>query len=470
MADIIKVYTAEQLFELYRNYVLSKSDLTDFNDGSANKALLQSNSDIVSQIMMDFKEALFKAIPIALYQGFGFDKKAATTATGFIRPYRIPSFTMKYTGVGTSALITVSLTDLVVPVVGAGGDALNLDFATYPQTSDLVTFIDGETNWSATLLEDVDSDTLFQYSSVEIIGALDYELNQGFDLMLQTDVALNILQGYSVSVEDIIILTTADAIILAGSSGIQIAATVSETGTVGNIQVQAIDTRQGKGFVNTQITGVDFVINDSAFAGGLPAETETQRAVRFAETVNGLNAGTENGIISAIKKLDGVISAGMRVNFPFKGSNTVIVDDGSGVISAELLANVEKVLAGDPDDFENFPGKEARGIGYLIAAPTIVNVDIGITIKRLSTVTADLDDMKIDVQSAIEQYINTLPLGHDVILSEVSRVAKNSNAAVYDTDITSPLVNVVVAEQEFARTGAGYSGTVTVTAVIITNP
>jgi hypothetical protein len=470
LAEIIKVYTGEQLFELYRNYVLGKSDLTDFNDGSANKAILQSNSDIVSQIMMDFKEGIFQAIPVALYEGFGFKKKAATTSTGFIRPYRIPSFTMEYTGSGTSALITVSATDLVVPVVVAPADALNLDFATYPKTSDLVTFIDGETNWSATLLEDVDSDTLFQYSSVEIIGSLDYELNSGFDLMLQTDTAINILQGYSISIEDIAIITDADAVILAGSSGIQIAASASVTGTDGNIKAQAIDTRNGKGTINSQITGVDFVINDSAFAGGFPAETDAQRAVRFSETVNGLNAGTELGIISEIKKIDGVISAGMRVNYPFKGSNTVIVDDGSGVISPTLQASVEKVLAGDPNDITNFPGKEAKGIGYIIAAPTIVNVDIGITIKRLSSVTADLEDMKIDVQSAIEQYINTLPLGHDVILSEVSRVAKNSNAAVYDTDITSPLANIVIDEQEFARTGAGYTGVVTVTAIIITNP
>jgi hypothetical protein len=467
LADIVKVYTGDQLYEMYRNYVLNISSITDFNKGAFVRAVLESNSDIVSQIMMDFKEALYKAIPIALYKGLGFPLKSARSAIGFVRPYRIPSFTLNYTGLGTSALLNVSISDFVVTVTGAAGDNLNLDFATYPKTSDLVTFIDSQANWSASLYEDVNSNTIFLYSSPEIKGSIDFELNSGFDVMLQSDVALPILQGYSISVGEIIVATTEDSEIPAGASGIQIASSVSQTGFGGNIGAEAINTKEGKGFVNTQVPGVDFVINDSAFAGGRPIETETQRQIRFNETINGLNAGTLNGIIAAIKALDDVINAGMIPNFPFKGSNTIIVDDGSGIISPELEAEILKVLKGDPDDFENYPGKGVEGIGYILEPPTIVNVDIGITISRLSTVTADLNQMKLDARSAIEQYINTLSLGGDVILSEASRRAKNSNAAIYDAKITSPSDNIPIEGQEFAKTGAGYTGVVTVTAIIV---
>lgn len=107
MADIYKVYTAEQLYDMYRLYLLSKNvGITDFNEGSKVRALIESNSEIVSSISMDYKEALMKAIPIALYEGFGFNKLAAVSAIGYIRPLRDPAFWIKYTGAGTSALIT----------------------------------------------------------------------------------------------------------------------------------------------------------------------------------------------------------------------------------------------------------------------------------------------------------------------------------------------------------------------------
>ena len=40
----------------------------------------------------DFKEAIYKAIPVALYQGFGFSKTGEVSAIGAIRPYRKPAF------------------------------------------------------------------------------------------------------------------------------------------------------------------------------------------------------------------------------------------------------------------------------------------------------------------------------------------------------------------------------------------
>lgn len=76
--------------------------------GSKTKAILQMISDIVSTVSMDFKEGLYKGIPIALYEGFGFTKKSATSATGYIRPYRKPALILNYTGSGTDALLTIT--------------------------------------------------------------------------------------------------------------------------------------------------------------------------------------------------------------------------------------------------------------------------------------------------------------------------------------------------------------------------
>jgi hypothetical protein len=55
-----------------------------------------------------------------------------------------------------------------------------------------------------------------------------------------------------------------------------------------------------------------------------------------------------------------------------------------------------------------------------------------------------------------------------VLLSEIIRVAKNANAAVYDIVINSPSINIPINDNEFSKTGTGTGGTVSVTVSITT--
>lgn len=469
MADILKVYTAEQLSNIGRDSVIARNvGITDFNDGSKVKALIQQVSEFVSTISMDMKEGIYKAIPIALYQGFGFAKKSATSAIGFLRPYRRPAMIISYSGAGTSAEITITATNITVACVGAPTDAFTYAFSSYEKTSDLAAEINSLTNWSCEAIKDVNSNTLYQYTDEEVLGKVNYLNETGMDLMLASDGEIPITEGYSVSIDNMNIITTASATLEAGKSGVQIPARNTTTGITGNIIANAIDTINGKGNINSTIDGIEHAINDSAFSGGAAEETNAERKIRFRNTVNALNAGTKAGILVAIEAIDTVKTAGMRTSFPFRGSNTIVVDDGSGTISSELFAEVQKVLNGDPNDLVNYPGKGVEGIGYLVVAPTIVDTSVGITATRLPNVNVDLIEIKNDIQSAIEQYINTLQLGEDVLVSEIIRVGKNSNAAIYDLIVTSPGSNVAVAEDEIARTGAGTSGTVTVSVTVAT--
>lgn len=469
MSDILKVYTSDQLYNMGKDLVLSKNvGITDFNDGSKTKILLQMVADITSTLSMDYKEAIYKAIPIALFEGFGFKKKSATSSTGFLRPYRKPVMLIKYIGAGTSALLTITATNISSSCTGAPADAFTFAFSSYPKTSDLKTAIDALANWECSYVKDVNCTTLYQYTAEEVLGKTNYLNATGMDIMLASDIAITVISGFSITIDSMQIYTTADATILAGTSGIQCPATNAKTGTESNISVNAIDTLNGKGYINSVIQGIENVINDSAFSGGAIAETDEERKIRFADTVNALNAGTEQGILQAVKAIDTVKSAGMITSYPFKGSNTLIVDDGSGSISSALLIAVNKVLDGDPNDISNYPGKGVAGIGYNVIAPTIVDVSIGISATRLANINVDLLSIKTSIQTAVEQYINTLQLGEDVLLSEIVRVGKNSTSAVYDLIVTSPATNVVIGSDEFARTGAGYSGVVTVTVTVAT--
>jgi uncharacterized phage protein gp47/JayE len=470
MADILKVYTAEQLYEMCRLKLIADGvGLTDFNEGSKVRSLIESVVEIISAIQMDHKEAIAKAIPIALYQGFGFSLLGETKSIGYIRPYRRPALWIRYTGAGTSALITSTPLIISSAVVGAPGDAFSFDYATYPTISALVTAIDGLANWEATLVQNLASNLLYQYTAKEAVGSTNYENTAGLDLMLAPALAISILPGYSITIDNMQIVSTLAATIAEGESGVQCLSQNQSAGAVGNIIINAVDTINGKGYINSQISGVEQVINDSAFSGGAAAETDAERKTRFSTTVTALNAGTKSGIEAAIRGITGVRSVGMRTSYPFKGTNTILVDDGSGVISPTLLAAVEKVLYGDPDDIANYPGKNAEGIGYNISAPTIVAVNIGIAAQRFPSINVDLTEIKNAIQTAIEQYVNTRQLGENVLISELIRVGKNASAAIYDIVITSPLSNVVIDDDEFAKTGAGTGGTVTVVVTVATS-
>lgn len=470
MADIIKVYTADQLISMFRGKILADDvGLTDFNEGSPNLTLIESQAEIISAIAFDFKEALYKAIPVALYEGFGFEKTDALASSGYLRLYRKPAFYIEYSGSGTSVALTSNSTNFTATVTGAPGDAFDFDYATYPTVSDLVSAIDALGNWSATLVKDgsIDSTTLYQYTSEEVIGVTNYLNTDGLDIMLATDTAISVPEGFSVSLNDLTFLTTADATLAAGDASVTIAAECTTTGTSGNIAAEAIDTLNGTGYINSTIDGIEQAINDSAFSGGAAEETDSARKARFAEAVNALNAGTKEGILNALRTISGIRSVGMRTNYPFKGTNTIVVDDGSGgAISSALQDEVEKVLYGDPDDFYNYPGKNAEGIGYIITSPTIVPVNVSIAVYRLSNVEVDLTEIATDVQTAIEQYINTRILGENVLISEIMRVAMNANAAVYNAVLSVPSSDTSISDNEFAKTGSGTGASVTVSVSI----
>lgn len=453
---------------MYRLKILADGvGITDFNDGSKVKALVQSNADIVSSISMDFKEAIYNAIPIALYESLGFTQLPATNATGYLRPYRKPQMIIRYVGSGSSAKITITNSLISAACVGAPGDAFSFDFTTYPKTGTMYAAINALSGWSCTLIADVDCTSLYKWTAKEVIGEYDYTRTLGFDCMLATDIAIPVATGYSVTLNEVEFITTADGTILAGTSGVACPAQCTVAGTAGNIEAGAIDTEMGQGTINSSIdASIVGVTNDTAFSGGANQETANARRLRFNDTISALNAGTKQGIINALRTISGVKNVGMRTSYPFRGTNTIILDDGTQTISAALLASAEKILYGDPDDLVNYPGKNAEGIGYVFVAPTIVSVSIGITATRLSNIPVDLTTIQTDIVTAVEQYINTLQLGRDVLLSEVFRVAKNSNNAIYDMAIVSPSANISINQNEFARTGSGTGGTVTVTVTI----
>lgn len=262
--------------------------------------------------------------------------------------------------------------------------------------------------------------------------------------------------------------TVAGQITAGDTSSGGIAAQCSESGSAANIAISTIDTNAGNGAFAVQPPGVEYATNEaSAFTGGEDVESDADRAARFTTFANGLVKANRPGIESGVLSVTGVKSVTVRNWFPAEGWITIYADDGTGVLSPAQKAEIEKIINGDPIDPANYPGYRAAGIRAQVLAPTIQAVSVAAVISILDTSSADPAALKAACKAAIENYINTLRLGQDVILATAKNRGQDADPEIYDITISSPATNVVIDIDKIARTGGTTGGTVTVTHVTV---
>jgi len=89
MALIYKVKSIEALYEQMKKFMIGKgSSITNFNVGSRIRTLLESVSTVLHKSQFDFSKAIKTAIPLAVFNGFEFERKGGIAATGKINFYR----------------------------------------------------------------------------------------------------------------------------------------------------------------------------------------------------------------------------------------------------------------------------------------------------------------------------------------------------------------------------------------------
>lgn len=114
-----------------------------------------------------------------------------------------------------------------------------------------------------------------------------------------------------------------------------------------------------------------------------------------------------------------------------------------------LIAFAQKVIDGDPNDRENFPGLRAAGTLGVAASPQVLfqNVVANIVIRDGEVFSVEAEN----ASAAIQDYINTLPIGGDVVRSElISRIIQITN--IIDVDVTTPTANINILDDQLART------------------
>ena len=115
-----------------------------------------------------------------------------------------------------------------------------------------------------------------------------------------------------------------------------------------------------------------------------------------------------------------------------------------------LLRRVQRIVDGYEPDAENFPGR--RAVGGAIETLPPLNRKIVITINVTTDEGVNLGDISNNIKSVIINYIQTLGVGQDVILSEIiaSVMAIKGVGAVTFTTPTPSTERITIADNEKA--------------------
>lgn len=249
---------------------------------------------------------------------------------------------------------------------------------------------------------------------------------------------LVIPQGYQISTsriygEPIVFEVDQDYIADYGYTVIEVSVTCTQTGEIGNVAENTINSPV------IRLAQVDYITNTTATSGGKEEESEQERKSRFTNFINSLQRGTANSIKYGCLSVYGVAGAYVEDGI---GVVNVYVHDASGSLSAELRSELETTLL----DYR------PAGI-YLNLLPVVtklVDLDISITISA----NYDTETMALLVNSHISSYLNSFPVSKPLRVSEIIREIMNVDKyGIYDCKLNNISQDVTVFGYELVRPG-----------------
>ena len=191
--------------------------------------------------------------------------------------------------------------------------------------------------------------------------------------------------------------------------------TSGQPGSNSNVGAQTI------GLISSTMPGVDTVTNPGAFTNGFDVEGDDSVKARFALAVAGRSGGTVPAYQSAIANLRVGLTCQVLQNQDLNGAAdpgmvTVIVDDGSGNLSADLLKAAQAAIASDTT------GVRAAGIRTGVYAAT--RQAINVTMQIATRPGYIHQNVVASVSAALALYINGLGQGANVAYFDLPAVAK----------------------------------------------
>lgn len=211
-----------------------------------------------------------------------------------------------------------------------------------------------------------------------------------------------------------------------GTQGITVSVTAVTAGSSANVVSGAIST------LAQAIPGVDTVANAAAFTNGANAETDAALRVRFVAWVQSLSKATVAAVGYAITSLQQGLTYTLTQNQTRAGVYQpgyffVVVDDGTGAPSASLLSTVYNAI----------DAVRPITVTFDVFAPTVLTANVVMTITTANGYTHSA--VVSSVQTALQNFINTLPLGTSLAYSRLPQIAYDASPGV--TNVTGVTLN-----------------------------
>ena len=228
----------------------------------------------------------------------------------------------------------------------------------------------------------------------------------------------------------------------AGLAALTVPVAAQMAGSAGNMQSGAIS------LMVTAIPGIDAVTNAAPLQNGLDAESDAAFRSRFQNFIQSRSRATPLAVGYAVSSIQQGLSYALQENVDTAGNArvgnfVVTIDDGSGYPSATLLATAAAAI----------DAVRPVGATFAVQPPTVVTANLSL----LLTVPPGTAKPPVvaAVATALQAYMNALPIGTALPLTKVAQVAYGAHPAVVNVgalsinggtaDLTPPAAGVVKA-------------------------
>ena len=217
----------------------------------------------------------------------------------------------------------------------------------------------------------------------------------------------------------------------ANANSVDVPVVASTAGANGNVQPGAI------GVISSPIAGIDAVTNLLPTSGGLDAEADAAFRARFQLYINSRSLATTGAILSALANLRqglrfDVLENQTSAGITQAGHFCVIVDDGTGYPSADLLASAYAAV----------DAVRPLGSTFSVNGPSVTLAAANIVLQTTNRLTHAA--IALLVEQNILSWIKGLPIGGTLALSKLEAIAHGADPTV--TSVTSALINGVAGD------------------------
>ena len=200
-------------------------------------------------------------------------------------------------------------------------------------------------------------------------------------------------------------VTGSDAVILSTLHSAVASVTAAYGGSEYNVGAGAV------GIIVTPVLGVDSVTNPAQMTGGADAETDEQLRERIKDSFVNISNGTNEAYYRSVAmSVDGVYSASAVGKGRGIGTVDVYVCGRGTFVPIDKRREIEDLL------------RSARELNVDVRVLNPTPVTVNLYIKLSVAAGYDFSEVSGEVRTVVADYINSIGLGRDVLLSDIGEV------------------------------------------------